>query len=300
MFSVSQLVRSLRSVSAGVAAVLVVVGCQQTGIYKQPAPPTPVPAPAPAPAPPTVIDIDAADFAFTTPDSLPAGLVTLRMRNHGQEAHHGQFLRLKDGVSLDQFMSALQRGAEPEAAAMVFAEGGPGLIDPRFTAEVSLDLKPGEYILACFVPGPDGVPYLAKGMLKPVQVVPSTTVSTTPSITASLTVRDFTIDMPESLPPGRSTYRVTNLGPQPHEIGIVRLSPGATVEDILGFYKRPTGEPPFQSVGGINGLDVGGSGLMTLDLQPGEYAAVCLIPDPASRVSHVHLGMIHRFSVNGQ
>jgi hypothetical protein len=298
MFSICQLMRLLRGVSAGVVAVLVVVGCQQTGIYKQPSPPTSVPAPAPAL--PTVIDIDAADFAFTTPDSLPAGLVTLRMRNHGQEVHHGQVLRLNDGVSLDQFMSAMQRGAEPEAAAMVSAEGGPGLIDPHFTAEVSLDLKPGEYILACFVSGPDGVPHLAKGMLKPVQVVPSTTVATEPNITASLTARDFSIDMPDSLLPGRSTYKVTNLGPQPHEIGIVKLSPGATVEDVLAFYKSGTGEPPFQSVGGINGLDAGKSGFMTLDLQPGEYAAVCLIPDPASRVSHVHLGMIHRFSVNGQ
>jgi hypothetical protein len=71
------------------------------------------------------------------------------------------------------------------------------------------------------------------------------------------------------------------------------------VEDALAFYMAPGGQPPFQSTGGINGLGAGKSGFMMLDLQPGAYAAVCLIPDPSSRTAHVHLGMIKRFIVNG-
>ena len=36
---------------------------------------------------------------------------------------------------------------------------------------------------------------------------------------------------------------------------------------------------------------------MTLDLQPGAYAAVCLVPDPASGQAHLHLGMVKAFAV---
>jgi hypothetical protein len=36
---------------------------------------------------------------------------------------------------------------------------------------------------------------------------------------------------------------------------------------------------------------------MTLNLEPGEYAAVCLVPDPSTGHSHLDLGMLKRFSV---
>jgi hypothetical protein len=37
---------------------------------------------------------------------------------------------------------------------------------------VTLNLEAGTYVLACFIPSPDGVPHLAKGMLMPIQVSP--------------------------------------------------------------------------------------------------------------------------------
>ena len=47
----------------------------------------------------------------------------------------------------------------------------------------------------------------------------------------------------------------------------------------------------------MNGLDAGRAGYATLDLTPGEYAAICLVPDPASGTPHVHLGMVKGFSI---
>jgi uncharacterized cupredoxin-like copper-binding protein len=293
MLIVRRLPTSCWSFAIGVAAVGLVIGCQ----YVEPGRSAPTP-PAAYPSAP-VVEIDASDFTFSAPDSLPAGPVTLHMTNHGQEPHHGQLLRLNDGVSLEEFMATLQRGDEQAATALVSIEGGPGLIDPHQASEVRLDLKPGTYLLACFVPGPDGVPHLAKGMLKPLRVVGTANPSSEPRVAATLTAKDFSFDVPAELPAGRATYKVTNLGPQPHEVGVIKLAPGATVEDVLAFYKDPGDQPPFQSIGGINGLGAGRSGFMTLDLQPGTYAAVCLIPDPASHVSHVHLGMIKRFTVKG-
>src|SRR5262245_45111517 len=119
------------------ATVSVVAACQ----YVIPAQPTPT---APQPR---VVDIDATDFAYALPDTLPSGLVTLRLANHGQEPHHGQLLRLNDGVSLEGFMDALSSGDQEAAALLVSAEGGPGALDPGRTTEVTLQLRPGTYLL---------------------------------------------------------------------------------------------------------------------------------------------------------
>jgi hypothetical protein len=59
----------------------------------------------------------------------------------------------------------------------------------------------------------------------------------------------------------------------------------------------PSGPPPFEAVGGIESFSAGGSGYMTLDLQPGTYVAICNVPDPASGISHAQLGMIKQFTV---
>jgi hypothetical protein len=47
----------------------------------------------------------------------------------------------------------------------------------------------------------------------------------------------------------------------------------------------------------MNGLSQGVDPFMTIDLQPGEYVAICNIPDPASGVAHSRLGMIQPFTV---
>jgi hypothetical protein len=253
--------------------------------------------PATAVSPP-VIDVMASDYAFDAPDSIPAGLVTVRLMNHGQEAHHAQLLRLDDDVSFDQFASTLQ--SEGEAALrLTTLTGGPGALSPSRSGEVTLDLTPGQYVFACFISSPDGVPHLAKGMLKPMTVVPA---DAQPEIDAprsagTLTMRDFTFDIPDTLPAGQRTFTVSNAGPQPHELNLLRLAPGATVSDVLAWQPDQGTPPPFEAVGGMNGLSQGKADYMTVDLEPGTYVAICNIPDPGSGVSHAKLGMIRQFSV---
>jgi hypothetical protein len=47
----------------------------------------------------------------------------------------------------------------------------------------------------------------------------------------------------------------------------------------------------------MQGLNPGSSGYPALNLQPGTYAAICLIPDPASGKPHAALGMAKDFTV---
>ena len=180
-----------------------------------------------------VIDIMASDYAFDAPDTLPAGLVTLRLMNHGQAPHHAQLLRMNDGVSFEDFAADLQ--VEGEAALrLVTLTGGPGALSNLKTTEVTLDLAPGAYALACFIPSPDGTPHLAKGMLKPVTVTGAgAQAATAPETAGTMTLRDFGFDIPDTLPAGPVSYRVFNAGPQPHELNILKLAPGASAGDVL-------------------------------------------------------------------
>ncbi len=264
---------------------------------QQPAAPVKVEVQSAAqPASGRIITIDAADYSFTAPETIAGGLVTLRLTNSGHEAHQAQLLRLKDGVTVEQFMAALPQG-ERAIFPLFTVEGGPSVIDHHGSSEVTLNLRAGQYLLACFLPSPDGVPHLAKGMLKPLRVTAPAAAAALPEVGSTITLYDFAIVMPATLPAGRSSHRVVNQGQQWHEVAVVRLAPGKTAADVTSFLRQPAGAPPFTWQGGMQGLEVGGTGIMTLDLQPGEYAALCLIPDAASGTPHLHLGMVRPFTV---
>jgi hypothetical protein len=219
------------------------------------------------------------------------------MTNHGQEPHHGQLLRLENGVTSEAFADAL--GREGEAALRLTTPvGGPAMIDAHRTDEVTLDLQPGTYVLACFVPSPDGTPHVAKGMLKRLEVTaPDQSEATPPAARDTFSLRDFSFEMPGTMRAGQATYKVVNAGFQPHELVVVKRAEGTPLEDVRAWFKERAGPPPFEAVGGINGLSPGRVGYMTLDLQPGTYAAICVIPDRASGIPHLHLGMIKDFTV---
>ena len=145
----------------------------------------------------------------------------------------------------------------------------------------------------------DGVPHLAKGMLKPLAVTgEAAAASGAPDIAGTVNMRDFTFDMPESIPAGPVTYKVVNGGPQPHEFNILKLAPGTALSDLMSWQPDAGTPPPFEAVGGMNGLSQGEADYVTFDLQPGTYVAICNIPDPGSGVPHSHLGMVRQFTVN--
>jgi len=245
------------------------------------------------------ITIDAADFAYTAPSSLNAGWVRVRLTNSGAEPHHVQFLRLNDGITIDQFEEALKQGEGP-ALAMVQQVGGVGAIDPTQSAQAVLNLPAGQYVILCFIPSSaDQVAHHEKGMLKSLTVL-ATSSATANEPAADLTVRlrDFSFDLPDELPAGQMAIKVTNDGPEPHEFNIMRLADGKTADDVAQFLAAPNGPPPFTAVGGMNGLDIGLSGYAEFDFEPGTYVAICNIPSPkAEGHPHSALGMLQQFTV---
>lgn len=244
------------------------------------------------------VEIEAADFSFTVPETISAGWVRIILKNSGTEPHHIQFLRLNDGVTADQFMEALNQAVGP-ALAMVTEVGGVAPIHPGGSASAVLNLPVGDYVVLCLIPSPsDQTPHHAKGMFKSLKVEAGTSVAAEPPADLTIHLKDFQFDMPDSLSTGALTVEVINDGPESHEFNIHRLEDGKTADDVLKFLNGAGGPPPFTPVGGLNGLGIGLKGYAELNLEPGTYIAICMIPSPkAEGHPHFTLGMIKQFTV---
>jgi plastocyanin len=239
------------------------------------------------------------DYAFDSPDTIEAGLVTLDFENIGKEDHHLQIARISDGVNFEEFMAKLQ--TEGEAAfALLEAVGGVGILQPGKSQSVTVDLqKPGLYIALCVLPNGEGIPHLALGMIKPIEVVASKNAAMeTPQADLEVHMLDFGYDLPSEIEAGKQTWEVFNAGAQPHELLVAKLRDGKTVTDVMTFLLGgEQGEAPYEFQGGAQGMATGYSNFVNFDLAPGEYVALCFIPDPATGKPHVALGMVRPFTV---
>lgn len=237
------------------------------------------------------------DYGFEGPAQLNPGWHYITFRNEGNEHHHLQFMRLNEGVTLDEFFAALR--SEGEAAMrFVTATGGVGHIPPGTSAEVLVDFtQPGTYVELCFIPNAEGVPHLALGMIGVVQVVGEPTA--TPEPTADIEVRmfDFNYSIPATITSGLHTWKIVNDGPQLHEMTVLKLNEGASVDDFMAAMAGGPGALPGEAIGGAQGLNTGYASYIDYDLEAGTYVAYCMVSDPASGRPHLVLGMFAPFVV---
>jgi len=242
--------------------------------------------------------IKASDYTYDNPAEIQAGPTYIKMENVGEEFHHVQLLRLNDGVTLEQFQAALQQG-EDAALPLVTLHGGVGVLAKGDSGRVLMDIPEGQYLLACFIPSSDGIPHLAKGMLTPMKVVAneSTEAVQIPEADVKVALKDFNFVLPENINSGKQTWEISNEGPQPHEIMVMKLGDNMTMADIQAYFESMEGAPPFEFMGGMQGLSVGEKGILELNLNPGSYIIACGIPDPASGQPHSELGMVMQFDV---
>jgi hypothetical protein len=260
------------------------------------------------PAAPTelAITLNAGDFAFAGPSEAPAGLVTVTMTNNGAEPHHAQLVKLNDGVTMAEFEEALQSGDPNATGPLAGFVGGPAVVGPGASSRVILRLEVGQYVALCFVPSPDGVPHLAKGMVFPFSVTGEDEGAPDPPADAAVTLLDYSFELPGRVAAGPQVWNVANQGAEAHELVIYRPAPELTADELVALLtaaESPPGtgtgapaEQPFVAVGGMQALSGGRSGWVVLDLEPGEYVAVCYVPT-ADGVPHLMLGMIQTFTV---
>lgn len=237
----------------------------------------------------------ALDYSFDLPATIQAGATTINLKNAGKEEHQAQLAQINTGKALSDLLTALKANDFGTALGMVTLSGGPTSVLPGETGTVGVTLEPGNYVFLCFIGGPDGIPHFAKGMVAPIEVTAPATAGELPAADASLILKDFTFEDLDTLTAGPHTVSITNEGTQPHEAGIVRLSEGVTIDDLkkaLSSSEPPSGPPPFTSAGGIAAIAPNAKATLDVDLEPGNYAFLCFVPDPATGKAHAQLGMI--------
>ena len=109
----------------------------------------------------------------------------------------------------------------------------------------------------------------------------------------TVTAEDYSFTMPDTLPAGPTKFQLVNRGHELHHLFLVRLSDGKTAADLAAAMRKPGPFPAWAvEEGGPNGADPATTSMAAIvDLQPGRYAALCIIPGPDG-VPHVMKGMI--------
>jgi len=165
--------------------------------------------------------------------------------------------------------------------------------------EISVILEDGTWILAGHAQGADGMPYAFE---YETFVVEGKSVGVRPRTDQVIEMVDFDFVMPEGIQAGKQLWEVANHGQQLHHMVLLRLDEGRTMNDVTAFMESADGVPPGEEAGYVGLLSKGQSAFVEVDLEPGEYVAICFIPDhgaSATSTDHAHLGMVQSFTVTG-
>ena len=283
------------------AAVVTVAGCS----VKEPAKPADSTATASAPAPaaaaaPNVVNISASEYKFDAPAEIPAGMTTFTLTNGGKEIHHATLIKLDSGKTMNDMMAgmkAMKPGTPPPG--WVIPAGGANAAAPGNSTSLTMNLEAGNYVLACFIPDAKGVPHMMHGMTKALTVTPNATANTTPPASdVTLTLSNYKFDFSTPLTAGQHTIKIQTAPGQPHEFTLFQLAPGKTAADVVKFVEGGMkGAPPGMPIGGAAALSAGRDAFFTVDLKPGDYAAVCFLDDGKDGKPHYTHGMTQNIKI---
>ena len=100
-----------------------------------------------------------------------------------------------------------------------------------------------------------------------------------PDTQGTVYAADFAIGALLELTAGTNRVTLDNRGRQTHEIDLVELGDGKTIQDAIAWAATFAGPPPIRFLGGPAVRD-GRSAVGTFELRPGvRYAFVCIVPD---------------------
>jgi hypothetical protein len=250
----------------------------------------------PPPVEPQQATIVASEFAFAGPDTLAPGVTAVTFRNDGAQEHHMILARLADGktaADLQAFMASSETGI-PDWLSFHGAAGG---LRTGGSSTAIIDLPAGNYLLLCFIADPtDGVPHIAKGMIRELVVAGEPVGAPAPVADATIRMHDFGFDN-DTLAAGSHVLHVVNDGPSVHEVDLVRLDDGATMEEFMAaMAPGAAGPPPGTPMGGTGALSAGLANWWPVDLAPGTYLFICWVPNEEG-VPHAMLGMVKQVVV---
>jgi hypothetical protein len=247
-----------------------------------------------------VVDVAAGEFFFQSPDSIPAGLTTFRLRQIGlvhqrvlaggaardslgahpddqtRGLHMLWLVQLDSGKTAADLYRAAQAGERTTGWTRPL--GGPGFAVPPGTSNATLLLEPGNYVIVCYVGSAREDRkrfHFLNGMFRALTVLPN------PAPVAAMPAPDVVIRVSEGgaleysapIVAGRRVLRIENAGARAYEFSVRRVAPGRTTADALAWRPAdsPRTPPPFEPIGGLSDVPSGGSLVTTLTFEPGDY-----------------------------
>ncbi|HET8865954.1 MAG TPA: hypothetical protein VFM80_09685 [Gracilimonas sp.] len=187
--------------------------------------------------------------------------------------------------------------------------GGPGITAAGSSSATTVYLEPGEYIVECYVKDEEQVFHSYIGMLEHLTVTAEKNEAEEPQANKIVTISSGNgIEFTEPFGAGEQIVEV-HFADQTsyshllgHNVQLVKLEDAEddSLLQSLGDWMNWT--TPFgltanapngaKFMGGVMEMTEGQSGYMHLDLEPGDYAWIAEVPDPADK------GMLRTFTVS--
>jgi len=246
---------------------------------------------------PHTVDVYAADYAFVAPDTIRAGATAFHLVNRGPSRHHLTIFALPAGMSLDTFDRILRTEGGGHGIRAIGGTETPA--EGRRDAWAMLDLAPGQYVLMCMLPLPDGSgTHRSRGMFRPLTVLPAQRHAAMARADVVVRMTDYAFVSPDTFRAGRQWVRFENEGHHAHLALVLRFVTGKTLADLAAWQANPQGPNPTTNAGGVTEMAAGQSAMVRLDLEPGHYLLVCIDTDGTEPRMHAELGMVREFSVS--
>ena len=243
---------------------------------------------------------------------LRAGLVKVDLHNVGTFPHQAQLFKLHKGVTAASYLASLEATGGGTALVLADATGGANTVDPGSHQVTWVNLKAGNYVVVCFQDGGDhGKPHFVDGMYASLTVfghgndarprgqVQGTIAAYTHEKTRS-TPLVMGFHMPKVIDSDGLYLFKNTAATDTHELAFLKLAPRKTAKDVVAFFRAGgVGQPPFTGdFGGAGALAPGGHSWLRMNMTPGQYVAVCFIPDDMPpHMPHVAMGMAQQFTV---
>ena len=265
------------------------------------------------------LNITAVDYAFEMPATVEAGWTHVIMDNQGMMDHHAMFLRPNDGATIEDVQASLMEGDLGAIFAVSTSIGGPN-VGPGHQASVAMNLEVGQYLLICVIPNEEGIPHFALGMQTVLEVTEGADDATAPEADATVSLVEMAFEgLPTDVTAGTHVWEVSNTGSQLHEIVVLQLPDGISIDQAIQIFTgpppaapvaspvvdqsvaTPVGPPPGPppaAIGGTAPMSPGETNYALLDLAAGDYIAICFVPDAQTGVPHFAMGMIAGFTVS--
>ena len=240
-----------------------------------------------------VIDVNARDYFFEAPDTLDAGVVTLRLWQRGRDFHNLELVRLDSSRTLAEWHRAAIAHRLPSWALNL---GGPGFAQPGGSANATLLVEPGNYLLTCSVGSArtvDSLYHVWRGMVRSIHVRASRLSRELPPADIVARITDRGVEFSGTMESGPRLLRVENADSVVHEFSVTRVLPGHTVAEALAWRRRMGTPEPDTLVGGLADLVPGRVLLTTIAFDPGDHI-VQTLPGAGARGSQTAFVILPR------